>query len=291
MNPVIMKNLMVHIFGTKTKRIPKVKPLLHTSSTSPNTSTKSRTSPPGSPSGPLLDDAALRARAYLPAGAMPERLIVDLSVATPSITWHPEGVIILDMGLALAAGPEQLEDIIAANLLRSLSPTAGVKPYEAANGAEALKAAFRKLHHESMVNWVEDYLNLELDISHPTFGQLSDKSRLRAVTDAELILTRMGEMLDTLLDPTSGTLDSTGGSIDDLLRLGKRYQPVGYAMAALCVDVFGEARFQAAALQGTLAWLELYQEAATSGRGSGDLGLLPPFSDDNMNALRTLLGR
>jgi putative zinc-dependent peptidase DUF5700 len=222
--------------------------------------------------------AMTRAYPYIEEHRRPDMLNVRLFAASPQITWYPPNTMVLDVGLALAAGPEQLEDIIAATLVRSLAPPTSPLPHEAESGREALRSTFRKMHHEGIVGLIEKYQTLKLDVNHPTFRS-PDANRGRAVLLGAETLVRMNRMLETLLDPDAGLLESTGGSVDDLLRINKRYAPTGYAMNRLIIDRLGEERFREAIQAGPSAWIEAYQEAALLSGAMGELSQLQPFDE------------
>lgn len=234
--------------------------------------------------------ALARAYPFIPEFRRPETLHIHLTASSPQMTWFPPDALILDVGLALAAGPSQLEDMIAATLIRSLAPPASPLPHEAESGREALRSTFRKLHHEGIVNIIEKYPTLRLDVAHPTY-QTPDVNRPRALQQAVLVLNRMGLMLETLLDPDSDTLETTGSSVDDLMRIGRQYEPTGYAMNRLIINRLGPDRFQEAAVSGPVAWLSAYQEAALQGDARGELADMPPFGEVVFTRLLDLMNR
>jgi len=219
-----------------------------------------------------------RAYPFIEEHRRPDMLHIRLLASSPQVTWYPPNTMVLDVGLALAAGPDQLEDIIAATLVRGLAPPASPLPHEAEDGREALRSTFRKLHHEGIVNLIEKFPTLKLDVNHPTFRS-PDAKRGRAVLEGAGALKRINRMLETLTDPAAGLLASTGGSVDDLLRINRHYAPTGYAMNRTIIDRLGDERFRQAAQAGPSAWLEAYQEAALLPGARGELSQMPPFDE------------
>ena len=231
-----------------------------------------------------------RAYPFVPEFRRPETLHLHLTATTPQITWYPPNALILDVGLAMAAGFDQLEDMIAATLVRSLAPPAPPLPQDAADGAEAMRSTMRKLHHEGIVNLIEKYPTFRLDVDHPIY-RTPDINRPRAIIMAASMIERMNLMFATLLDPDSGQLAVSGSSVDDLLQLGRQYESTGYAMNRLIIDRLGADRFREAAMAGPAAWLTAYQDAAIMGGASGELGNMPPFDEVALTRLLALLDR
>jgi len=236
----------------------------------------------------IVEQALAAAWPFIDEHRRPENLEVLLFAALPSITWYPPDMIILDVGLALAAGPDQLADILAAVLIRSLAPPAMVEPHEASNGREALQATFHKLHQASIIGWLEDYPNLQLDQGHETY-QRPDPTRQRVLITSAATLEHFLIMLETLVDPDSDTIDKVGGSLDDLLRIGRSYEPIGYAMSTLIIEHQGRDAWIEAVVGGPVTWLQAYQNAAISGVAQGELASMPAFDDLTFARLLALL--
>ncbi len=238
----------------------------------------------------VMDQALNDAWPFIAEAKKPESLDLLLFAAVPSITWYPPNTVILDIGLALAAGPDQLHKILAATFIRSLAPPAMVEPHKAASGREALEATFHKLHQASIIGWLEDYPNLEFDSRHPTY-QRPDPNRQRVIIDSAITLERFFTMLNTLVDPESNTIDQAGGSLDDLLRIGKKYEPIGYAMTTLIIKHRGKEEWLGVTTAGPVKWLQAYQAAASSNSMSGELATMPAFDELTFTRLMALLER
>lgn len=290
-NPLIMRNVMEHVFmpgSSGGRHAPKKKFFVANYEYIGERLEAAESLPDSLAAWNTIGRAIDRAYPYVPEFRRPDVLQVHLTASTPQMTWFPPNTLSLDVGLALAAGRDQLEDMVAATLVRSLAPPAPPLPHEAESGREALRSTFRKLHHEGIVNIIEQYPTLQLDFEHPTY-KTPDENRPRAITRAVQVLERMNLMLETLLDPDSDTLASVGGSVDDLLRLGRQYEPTGYAMNRMIIDRLGRDRFVESATAGPVPWLQAYQEAALIGDARGELSDMPPFGQVNFDRILVLM--
>ncbi len=176
---------------------------------------------------------------------------------------------LVDAGVAAAAGPTRLPRLLAAQLYRALAPRDGPEPYKARDGVAALVATFAQLRRDGVAGWLEDFPEVEFDSTHPLVGR-AEKDRRNWHRLATRSLSALQEMLPALLaDPA--VLDTKGTVVDDLLRGNRTYRATGYAMAALIATRLGEPRLQAAARGTPVDFLAAYQEAATK----GDVG--PPW--------------
>jgi hypothetical protein len=292
-NAVILKSQLEHSFaksGRKAARTPKLSELKDNYTYIATHQDEIQTLIETLQTQGVLDQALNDAWPFIPDANKPESLDLLFFAAVPSITWYPPGTVILDIGLALAAGPDQLRGVLAATFIRSLAPPAMVEPHKAASGREALIATFHKLHQASTIGWLEDYPNLEFDGRHPTY-QRPDPNRQRVIIDSAILLERFFAMLNTLVDPESDTIHNVGGSLDDLLRIGKKYEPIGYAMTKLIIEHKGEEGWLEVAPKGPVPWLQAYQDAATSNSMAGELATMPAFDTLTFTRLMALLER
>lgn len=290
LNPVILRNLAEYSFspGEKTGRLPKKKQLLHNFEyLSMRWSGIDSMAREIEDSG-LVGRALGRAWEFVPAFRVPESVTIHLSASAPMQTWYPPSHLVIDLGLALAAGDTLLENMIAAALVRSLSPMEGPLPQETEGGRDALKATLARLHYEGIVNWIEDYPSLRLDPQHYIYRN-PDPNRTRPIRIAVDKMERMETMMSTLLDPDSDQLAMGGGAVDDLLRLNRSYQPMGWAMSTLIVDHVGRDRFVTIANESPEAWLRAYQEAAIAGGSTENLALMTPFDEILFSRMMDLL--
>jgi hypothetical protein len=233
---------------------------------------------------------------YLSPGLLPDTLRVSFLVAGPDQRWTGDRML-LDAGLAAAAGPARLPRLIAAQLYRALSPREGPEPTAARDGREALIATFAKLRREGVAAWLEDFPELEFNATHPLLGG-PDKERREWHRLATRSLAALQEMLPSLL-ANPAYLAAKGTIADDLLRGNSSYRATGCAMAALIATRLGEPRLQAAARGAPADFLAAYQEAVAKGEGPalverawiapGELADLPPFPEPIYRSLRTLL--
>ncbi len=211
---------------------------------------------------PLTCGVLPKIAGYLRPGLLPDTLRVLFLVAGPDLRWTGSEVLV-DAGVAAAAGPTRLPNLLAAQLYRALAPRDGPEPYKARNGAAALVATFAQLRRDGVAGWLEDFPEVEFDPTHPLVGR-SDKERRSWHSLATRSLSALQEMLPALLDDPA-VLDTKGTVIDDLLRGNRSYSATGYAMAALIATRLGEPRLQAAARGTPGDFLAAYQEAATKG--------------------------
>ena len=227
---------------------------------------------------------------WVPAGRLPPSLAVRLFVGTPSMRYDSTTQsLLVDAGLALASGPDQLVRMAAANLYRYFVPLQGPEPARAANGALAAAAALEKLTRDGVAGWIEDYADQTFPPDHPLLGRTATQ-RAGVVSRAAEALPRLADMVKgALADPAE--LDRNGYAVERYLRLGNRYTELGYAMAALVADRLGESALHAAAAD-PVAFLDTYQRAAAEADAApGQLALLEPFPGDVRDAWADLYRR
>ena len=232
---------------------------------------------------------------YVHPGRLPDSLRVIFLVAGPDIRWTGSRMLV-DAGVAAAAGPARLPRLLAAQLYRALAPLDGPEPQAAGGGVAALTATFAQLRREGVSAWLEGFPEVAFDATHPLLGHTeAERENWRRL--AVNSLTGLQQMLPALLgDPAM--LAEKGAVVDDLLRGNGTYRATGYAMAALIATRLGEPRLQAAARGAPADFLAAYQEAATRGDGPplaerawlapADLKDLPPFPAPVYRSLRAL---
>lgn len=234
-----------------------------------------------------------RVAGYLPAGGVPDTLRIVVLVAGPDVRFH-HGLLLVDAGLALAAGEQLLPRLMAAALYRALATSGGPLPHEAGTGKSALLATFGKLRREAVAAWLEGYPTVSFDTRHPLLGQ-ADPARQQAWTRGARALASLGELMGPLLRDRAA-LDERGTVIDDLLRGNQTYGSCGWVMAATIAARMGEARLQQSAASDA-AFLAAYQEAALAAAQPGDTGHAadspapppPPLSAEVYTQLMELL--
>jgi hypothetical protein len=232
---------------------------------------------------------------YLQPGLLPDTLRILFLVAGPDLRWTGSQILV-DAGVATAAGPTRLPHLLAAQLYRALAPRDGPEPSKARTGAAALVAAFAQLRREGVAGWLEDFSEVEFDPTHPLVGR-SETDRSNWHSLAVRTLSALQEMLPALLDDPA-VLATKGTVVDDLLRGNRSYRATGYAMAALIATRLGEPRLQATARGTPADFLAAYQEAATKGDvpalakrawiAPGELSDLPPFPAPTYRSLKAL---
>ncbi|MCP4145910.1 MAG: hypothetical protein GY752_11580 [bacterium] len=213
---------------------------------------------------------------YLPANLVPNQIELHLMICEPNISYGGGSIISIDAGLALASREDMIVNMAAAHCYRVLMPLE-FKPYEATTGKSALRQTFHQIRIEAIVSVIEDYPNVYFDYEHQ-FLHDEDESRSKYFRTAQFNVSRINGMLKQLFS-TRGMLDEKGATIDDLLRYSRSYQGTGYAMAMLIIDQLGQDRLISSANNSTL-FLQAYQEAALTGKATGDLAKLHPFDEE-----------
>ncbi|MHB8079979.1 MAG: DUF5700 domain-containing putative Zn-dependent protease [Candidatus Krumholzibacteriia bacterium] len=234
---------------------------------------------------PLLCGVLPSLTGYVHPDRLPDSLRVIFLIAGPDVRWTGSRMLV-DAGVAAAAGPARLPRLLAAQLYRALVAGDAPEPTAAGGGAAALVATFAKLRREGVAGWIEGFPEVEFAAGHPLLGQ-SEAERRDWHRLAVGSLKGMQEMMPALLaDPA--VLAAQGTVVDDLLRVNTTYRATGFAMAALIAARLGEPRLQAAARGTPADFLAAYQEAATRAAGPSlatrpwlaptDLADLPPFT-------------
>ncbi|MBT3317422.1 hypothetical protein HN388_05505 [bacterium] len=221
---------------------------------------------------------------YLPANLVPNQIELHLMVCELNISYGGGSIVSIDAGLALATPEDKIVNMAAAHCYRVLRPLE-FKPYEATTGKSALRQTFSQIRIEAIVSVIEDYPNIYFDYEHPLLSK-EDKTRNNYFTTAQFNISRINGMLKQLFI-SRDSIDEKGATIDDLLRYSRSYQGTGYAMAMLIIDQLGQDRLISSAASNTL-FFQAYQEAALTGKATGDLAKLHPFDEEVLADLLTI---
>jgi len=224
----------------------------------------------------LLNDLRDALAAFIPPEDLPAGISIHFFAGTPLIGFTEPDKFAMDMGLALAAGQEQTVKLLASRLYVVLSPADSVEPDVNQDGAVKLAAAFRLLRRHAIAGWLGDKASIRFDDTHELLrGEALHAPVLQE--DAILILKRTTTMMKNMLDPVVVfNQDKYGGKIHNLLHLNDRYEKIGWAMARLIADHFGEDELRNVS-DDTVAFMHAYQTAALASASSGELHGLPPF--------------
>jgi hypothetical protein len=238
---------------------------------------------------------------FVPRDRVPAALTLTFVQATTDIRYR-SGRILVDTGLAAAAGEEQLVRMLAANLYRGIA-SAG-EPSAAGTGREALAATFVKLQREAVAAWLEGYPWLQFDHAHKQLG-VPDPARTSTASNGARAVRTVDKMVVALM-ADGALLGSKGATVDDLLRGNGVYPAAGYMMASLIAARLGEERWRAAANGSPADFLRAYQEAAKLASppppperfstgvmppAAGDLAAMPAFQETAYKGLLDLLQR
>lgn len=210
------------------------------------------------------------ARRWVGESRLPGSVTVHVMVGPTSLGFQAPDHVILDAGLALAAGKEQAARMTASRLYAELAPPSGPQPPAATSGREALRQTMRFLHHGAVIAWIAGGAELEFDGRHDHLGAPRRETRTTQERAAGL-LTYSFRLLEGMLDPGSeDLLQDNGKAVDDLLRSRWGYETLGFAMAEVIASRGGEEALLA--LSGdTAAFLNAYQSAL------GADSVMPPF--------------
>jgi len=231
---------------------------------------------------------------YQPSSPLVSRLILHIVPMRPDIRLF-EGHLLVDAGLMVAAGHQQLANILASVVYRDIAQASSTMPTDTA-GLPALQATFLKIAHEGVASWVERYVEVQFDDEHPSLGIPPD-FRTESVRRCGHIVTQMDKYLGIMFERPE-VIGEKGLLIDEVIRGANSYESVGFAMAALIVARFGEERLQEVS-NSARAFISAYQEAAVMRRvvASGEipgphadlLVDLVPFEDELFAELLSLL--
>jgi hypothetical protein len=222
------------------------------------------------------------ARRWIGESRLPGSLTIHAMVGPTSIGFQAPDHVILDAGLALAAGREQAARMTASRLYAELAPPSGPQPPAAASGREALRQTLRFLQHGAVIAWIAGGADLEFDGRHDHLGAPRLETRTTQERAAGL-LNYSFRMLEGMLDPgREDQLQANGRAVDDLLRPRWGYETLGFAMAEVIAARGGEEALLA--LSGdTAAFLDAYQSALDAD------AVMPPFPPQLLEQLRELV--
>ncbi|MFH1845373.1 MAG: DUF5700 domain-containing putative Zn-dependent protease [bacterium] len=231
---------------------------------------------------------------YKPSSQQISRMILHVLPMRPDIRLF-EGHLLVDAGLLVAAGHEQLAHILASVIYRETARASSTLPTDTA-GIPALRATFLKMAHEGVASWLERYVEVQFDDEHPTLGIPPD-FRTDSVRRCGHIIQQMNKYLGIIFEQPE-MIAEKGLIIDEVIRGANSYESVGFAMAALIVARFGQERLQQVS-NSAPAFISAYQEAAAQSRvvataeipgPHADLLIeMAPFDDELIVELLTLL--
>ncbi|MBC8425803.1 hypothetical protein H8E07_16940 [bacterium] len=209
----------------------------------------------------LLDGLRDALTRYISPEDLPARIPIHFFAGTVLIGFDEPDRFAMDIGLAIAAGPDQTAKLLASRLYATLAPRDGVEPDLGRTGAEKLAGAFRMLRLTAVSSWLGEKDAIRFDGAHPLLAtQASHASVMRE--DARLVLERISLMMNNLLDPVSETgQEKYGNKTHNFLRFNDRYETCGWTMADAIVAHAGEKGLREAA-GGTVSFLRAYQAAA-----------------------------
>jgi hypothetical protein len=232
---------------------------------------------------------------YLTREQLPDTLTIAFVVAIPEVRYW-EKHLLVDAGLASAADPDILCQILASVLYRDLAAAKGPEPAAASTGEEALRSTFSRLMVAGVAAWLEDYPHVVLRTDHPLLQRPSD-SRLTSVINAPEVMNAVNRYLKIVLQDSAHIQDQRT-LIDDVLTGGSSYSAFGYAMSALIVARAGEDGLRACS-HSAADFLASYQKGAKERQVipftgpwhdlAKTLEDMPPITDPEYEALHAIL--
>jgi len=226
--------------------------------------------------------------AYAPAAEWPPTLSIELLAGPPLISFSEPNRFAIDVSLAIAGGGKQTTELLAGRIYQTLARVDGVRPDATEDSTLKLTGAFRMLRHGAVSAWLNDKPNIDFDDDHEQLrGTVIGEGAL--IENANILLKRTATTMNNMLAPLmENNIKKFGGRVHRLYASNDRYEKVGWAMARLIVEHFGEQKLREIAGD-TTGFLEAYQEAALAD-GSGDaLDRLPSFPSDMFEELLVLL--
>ena len=231
----------------------------------------------------LLDSLREDLTRYIAPGDLPERITVHFFAGTPQIGFGDPDRFAMDLGLAIAAGPDRTAKLLASRFYFTLAPRDGVEPDFGQSGAVILAGAFRMLRLSAVASWLGDKDAIRFDGAHAQLGARADHAPVMR-ENARFALERISLMMSNLLGPgATGAQEKYGNKIHNFLRFNDRYETCGWAMADAIVAHVGEAGLREAA-GGTVSFLRAFQAAALAPAPEGWHGP-PPFPADQFEDL------
>ncbi len=219
-----------------------------------------------------------RLEGFVPPDAWPDTLTVHFVAANPGTAVRDGERILIDAGLALAVGVEDLIRLLAGNLYSVLTPADFPRP-ETSAGTAALAATYRRLAREGVMAWVQDYPLVTFDSLHEAFAEFDDH-RTAYRDYAHRALVQTDKMIGALA-ATPGLMDERGTVIDDLMRFNDLYSVLGYAIAERIAGHGGRDALVAASADAA-DFLRAYQQAALAEPQDPKT---PPYSEANLGII------
>ncbi len=194
---------------------------------------------------------------WVPAGALPDTLRVDLVVGLPEIRYFEERFL-LDPGLAWASGREQIVRFLASTLYRDVAAIEGVDP-DQAQGPDIALHTLRLLRNEAVPAYLDQLADIAFDGRHPVLAHaavspvdLCDQA-LRSLQGLDAVLTRLRNWEDPGQAEWSQVYRFFVGS--------QSWQSTSWFMARTVAAALGEDRLREASTTVRGFWAA-YQEAA-----------------------------
>ncbi len=201
-------------------------------------------------------DVWTRVRPWIRPEVLPDTLRVDLLAAKAEIRLF-EGHHLVDAGMALAGGREQLTRLLASVLYRKLEGLDGSSPGEV-KGKAVLAETLRLVRNEGIVAYLDDLPTLFFDRAHPILGgvapvpeDLCETARLNLQNLEQVVTRQLARPADAR--DYEGVHLHFGGS--------RGWPATGWFMATVIARRLGEPRLQAAA-RSVPDFLAAYQDAA-----------------------------
>lgn len=226
---------------------------------------------------------------YLSRKQLPDQLIFSFLVANNSISFVEPDEFIIDAVLGIAAEPHLLPHIIAANVYRQFSGMSENNPANAPAGAETIRRTMRRVRQEGIAAWIESLPEIMFDQQHEILVQ-SNRHHTEVIYTGDKYLGSFTNLLAEIMDPDKNLLADNSTAPHDHLNLNKVYQHVGYAMAALIADHFGEDKLKAVS-GSTLDFLDAYQQAALDNTSQYELGDMDPFPEKTYQKLIDMISQ
>ncbi|MBE0566805.1 MAG: hypothetical protein IH621_12640 [Krumholzibacteria bacterium] len=196
-------------------------------------------------------------RGWIAPDRLPRPVRIHAVPGQPELRWH-DGHLVVDTGVLVAGGPQQLQRQLAGLLYRNLEAVDGINPLEA-TGDTAVAHVFRILRNEGLATWIEDLPHTYFDRDHPRLRRVMPvpehfyQSTLRVAEICGAVLPRL------FADPQEMAL--RGQDFARTLAAGGAFSQGGYGMAAVIAGRLGLPRLQEAA-HSVPAFVAAFQEAA-----------------------------
>jgi hypothetical protein len=233
------------------------------------------------------------ARAWVRPAALPDTLRIDLLAGNAEIRLF-EGHYLVDAGLALVCGREQVTRLLASVLYRKLEATEGPSPGDV-KGDAVLAESLRLIRNEGIAAYIDDLPNLFFGREHPALAGTAPVPEDLCATARRNLLS-IEQVVTRQLTQPAAARDFEGVHLN---LVGSRgWQATGWFMATVIAHRLGEPRLQAAA-RSVPDFLATYQEAALANppQASAAQGTIehfvetaPSFSPPVVAVLRQSLG-